>query len=194
MKNSIQNDGVGIFTKLLYFIVLPSGKSSDYCGNFTTYVMRILMVCLGNICRSPLAEGILRKKLSDADVPGIEVDSAGTSGHHAGENPDPRSVRNARKNGVDISGIVSRKFRVEDFDRFDRIFVMDHSNYKDVMAMARTPIHRDKVQLLLNCAHPGKNKAVPDPWYGGDEGFQEVFELVECACDALVEAIKKEMR
>ena len=154
--------------------------------------MKILMVCLGNICRSPLAEGILRKKLNEAGLKHITVDSAGTSGHHAGENPDPRSIRNAKKNGVDISGIVSRKFSVEDFDRFDRIYVMDHSNYNNVLSLARNKADEQKVELLLNVLHPGKNKAVPDPWYGGDEGFQEVFELVDKACDALVEQLKKE--
>jgi protein-tyrosine phosphatase len=154
--------------------------------------MKILMVCLGNICRSPLAEGILRKKLNEAGLKHIEVDSAGTSGHHSGENPDPRSIRNAKKNGVDIADIVSRKFRADDFHRFDRIYVMDHSNYNNVLSLARNKEDQEKVELFLNVLHPGKNKAVPDPWYGGDEGFQEVFELVDKACDALVELLKKE--
>jgi protein-tyrosine phosphatase len=154
--------------------------------------MKILMVCLGNICRSPLAEGLLRKKLNEAGLKHIEVDSAGTSGHHAGENPDPRSVRNAKKNGVNIADIVSRKFREEDFERFDRIYVMDHSNYNNVLSLARHDEHREKVELFLNVLHPGKNKAVPDPWYGGEEGFQEVFELLDKTCDALVKQLQKE--
>lgn len=156
--------------------------------------MKILMVCLGNICRSPLAEGILRKKLNETGLTHIAVDSAGTSGHHSGENPDPRSIRNAKKNGVDISDIVSRKFSVNDFDRFDRIFVMDHSNYNNVISLARHDADREKVELFLNVLHPGRNKAVPDPWYGGDEGFQEVFELVDQACDALVKQLHEESR
>lgn len=148
------------------------------------------MVCLGNICRSPLAEGILRKKLDEAGITHVEVDSAGTSGHHSGENPDRRSVANARKNGVDISRLVSRKFNAADFDRFDWIFVMDHSNYSDVIALSRNDEHKQKVDLLLNLSHPGKNKAVPDPWYGGEEGFQLVYNLVDDACTVLIEKIK----
>ena len=155
--------------------------------------MKILMVCLGNICRSPLAEGILRKKLNETGITHITVDSAGTSGHHSGENPDPRSIRNAKKNGVDIADIVSRKFSVSDFDRFDRIYVMDHSNYNNVLSLARHEEDREKVELFLNVLHPGRNKAVPDPWYGGEEGFQEVFELVDQACDALVKQLQEEL-
>lgn len=152
--------------------------------------MKILMVCLGNICRSPLAEGVLRYKLREAGITHVSVDSAGTSGQHSGENPDSRSVSNARKNGVDISTIVSRKFGVEDFDKFDRIYVMDQSNYRDVMSLARSEEHRNKVELFLNISSPGKNKAVPDPWYGGDEGFQRVFDLVNETCAILVTELK----
>src|ERR1044072_5341879 len=121
------------------------------------YVMKILMVCLGNICRSPLAEGILRKKLQDAGIAHVHVDSAGTNGYHNGENPDPRSIKNAKKNGVDISGLISRKFTVADFDHFDRIYVMDQSNYRDVMALAKNETHTAKVDLFLNISFPGKN-------------------------------------
>lgn len=149
------------------------------------------MVCLGNICRSPLAEGILRKKLNDHRITWVEVDSAGTSGHHSGQNPDRRSIANAKKNGVDISQLISRKFTATDFDRFDRIYVMDHDNYSDVMALAKNEDHRGKVELFLNIAAPGKNRAVPDPWYGGEEGFQQVFELVNANCDALIAELKK---
>lgn len=149
------------------------------------------MVCLGNICRSPLAEGVLRHRLNAAGITHVEVDSAGTSGHHSGENPDPRSVRNAKKNGVDISMLVSRKFSAADFDRFDRIYVMDQSNYNNVMALARNDAHRKKVELFLNVSSPGRNKAVPDPWYGGEEGFQQVFDLIDEACTILVSEIQK---
>lgn len=152
--------------------------------------MKILMVCLGNICRSPLAEGVLRHKLNEAGITHIHVDSAGTSGHHSGENPDSRSVRNAKKNGVDISSLVSRKFTAADFDTFDRIYVMDQSNYNNVMMLASTDAHRNKVELFLNISSPGKNKAVPDPWYGGEEGFQDVFDLVNETCDVLVNELK----
>lgn len=122
----------------------------------------------------------------------MSVDSAGTSGHHSGENPDSRSVRNAKKNGVDISTIVSRKFTAADFDKFDRIYVMDQSNHRDVMNLARTEQDRNKVELFLNISSPGKNKAVPDPWYGGDEGFQRVFDLVNETCAILVDQIKSQ--
>jgi protein-tyrosine phosphatase len=152
--------------------------------------MKILMVCLGNICRSPLAEGVLRHKLNEAGITHVTVDSAGTSGQHAGENPDSRSVRNAKKNGVDISTLVSRKFSVADFDKFDRIYVMDQSNYRDVVNLANTDAQRSKVVLFLNISSPGKNKAVPDPWYGGDEGFQRVFDLVYETCCVLVNELK----
>ena len=159
-------------------------------GIFGIYDMRILMVCLGNICRSPLAEGILRKKLQEAEMNGIEVDSAGTSGYHSGENPDQRSVANAKKNGVDISGLVSRKFTANDFTLFDRIYVMDHSNHRDVLSLAKSEQDRSKVHLFLNVGFPGKNMAVPDPWYGGEQGFQEVFDLVNRNCDALVQELQ----
>lgn len=167
--------------------MVPSDITPYFC---IIYAMKILMVCLGNICRSPLAEGILRKKLDEAGITYVEVDSAGTSGYHSGENPDRRSVSNARKNGVDISKLISRKFTVVDFDRFDRIYVMDHSNYSYVIALAQHDTHREKVDLLLNVSHPGKNKPVPDPWYGGDEGFQLVFNLVDEACEKLVVELK----
>lgn len=122
----------------------------------------------------------------------MSVDSAGTSGQHAGENPDSRSVRNAKKNGVDISSIVSRKFNAGDFDKFDRIYVMDQSNYRDVMNLSHTEEQRNKVELFLNISSPGKNKAVPDPWFGGDEGFQRVFDLVDETCNILIDQIKSQ--
>jgi len=150
------------------------------------------MVCLGNICRSPLAEGILRHKLNEAGITHVEVDSAGTSGHHSGQNPDARSVRNAKKNGVDISKLVSRKFTAADFEKFDRIYVMDQSNYRDVLSLTRDENHHAKVDLFLNISFPGKNRAVPDPWYGGEEGFQNVFDLVNDACHTLVRKIKSD--
>lgn len=147
------------------------------------------MVCLGNICRSPVAEGVLRHKAAQHNLP-IEVDSAGTSGFHEGESPDRRSADNTRKNGIDISGQRSRPFSVADFDAFDRIFVMDESNHRNVLAMAQSSTHEAKVELLLNLAYPGSNMAVPDPYYGGTDGFQKVFDLIAEACDVLVEDYK----
>ncbi len=154
--------------------------------------MKILMVCLGNICRSPLAEGVLRHKLEEAGIAGVHVDSAGTSDWHAGEHPDRRSMENAAAHGVDISKLVSRQFVTDDFDRFDRIYVMDSSNYRDVMALARHAEDEKKVALLLNMKWPGKNMAVPDPYFGGEDGFEKVFCLVEEACLAIVGDIRRD--
>lgn len=148
------------------------------------------MVCLGNICRSPLAEGVLRHKLEQAGLAHIQVDSAGTSGWHNGEHPDARSVRNAKEHGINISKLVSRKFTVHDFDEFDRIYVMDASNFRDVTALAKSEIHLGKVDFLLNAKWPGKNMAVPDPYYSGEDGFEKVFRLVEEACDAITAELK----
>lgn len=142
---------------------------------------KVLMVCLGNICRSPLAEGILRSKI---DTSLIEVDSAGTAGYHVGNPPDPRSVAVARKYQIDISGQRCRRFMREDFERFDHIFVMDQSNYQDVTELAEASEHFDKVRLLLEEIETGPSE-VPDPYYGGDSGFDYVFDLIDQACNAL---------
>jgi protein-tyrosine phosphatase len=152
----------------------------------------ILMVCLGNICRSPLAEGILRHELERAGITDVRVDSAGTGSWHAGEHPDKRATRNAKAHGIDISKLVARQFTEEDFERFDRIYVMDSSNHRDVLRLAKTDAHHAKVELLLNAKWPGKNKAVPDPYFGGEEGFENVFHLVEEACKVIVEDLRRE--
>ena len=153
-------------------------------------MQKILMVCLGNICRSPVAEGIMRKIALDAELE-VEIDSAGTSGYHNGENPDPRSVSNAKKNGVDISNLKSRKFIAADFDRFDHILVMDDNNYRSVLQLAMDEKNIKKVDYLLNKLYPGKNKSVPDPYFGGENGFEDVFRLIEGACMAFAEELKK---
>ncbi len=147
------------------------------------------MVCLGNICRSPLAEGILRHKLKESGILDLKVDSAGTSNYHIGEHPDSRSIKNAKNHGIDISKLRARQFTVADFNSFDQIYVMDSSNYKDVMAITRNNSDREKVELLLNLKWPGKNMAVPDPYYGDGDGFEKVFHLVEQACDEIVKMI-----
>lgn len=141
--------------------------------------MKILMVCLGNICRSPLAEGVLRH-LSEQEGLGWEIDSAGTGDWHVGHPPDPRSVQVARRNGIDISKLRGRQFSVQDFDDFDRIFVMDLNNYRDVLRKARTDADREKVQLLLEHQQP-----VPDPWYD-DALFDPVYNLISDACRRIV--------
>ena len=149
---------------------------------------KILMVCLGNICRSPLAEGILKAKINERGLPHI-VDSAGTSSKHIGEPPDERMIQTALKHGVDISIQRSRQFRVEDFDYFDNIYVMDSSNYKNVTRQCRNNRDREKVDHLLNAINPDMNQPVPDPWYGGEEGFETVYSLVEEACENIVQTL-----
>lgn len=140
------------------------------------------MVCLGNICRSPLAEGILKSKI---DSSRIYVDSAGTGGWHAGELPDPRSIAVARKYDIDITDQRARKFDRSDFDLFDYIFVMDNSNKQDVLKLNNYNDANHKVQLILDEIFPGENVDVPDPYYGGDDGFEQVFKMLEEACESI---------
>jgi len=152
--------------------------------------MKILMVCLGNICRSPIAEGLMRRKIITYNLK-AEVDSAGTGGWHAGEPPDPRMTKVALKKGTDIRNQRARKFTYNDFAEFDRIYVMDNSNYRDVMAMAKTTEDKRKVSLLLDVVFPNENMEVPDPYYGGDQGFEHVYSLVDTACEAIANKLKK---
>ena len=147
--------------------------------------MHILMVCLDNICRSPLAEGIMQEKIAIAGLDWA-VDSAGTGGWHAGDTPDARSVMTAREMDIDISMQRARKFVVSDFDRFDHILVMDSQNMVDVLRLARHDDDRKKVELIMNFAHPDRNINVPDPYYGGHDGFQNVFQMLDTACDAFL--------
>ncbi len=140
------------------------------------------MVCLGNICRSPLAHGILESKVEESK---IFVDSAGTSGYHAGELPDSRSIAVAKKNNIDITNQRSRKFVSDDFDNFDLIYVMDESNYHNVISLAKNKEQRDKVHLILNELYPFENKEVPDPYYGGKSGFDNVFEMLDKSCEII---------
>jgi protein-tyrosine phosphatase len=120
----------------------------------------------------------------------ITVDSAGTSNYHIGQNPDPRSVENAKKKGLDISKLKARQFSRADFDRFDHIYVMDISNYNDVMELARDDQDRKKVELILNALYPDSNMSVPDPYYGGDHGFDNVFMLLDNACEVIAGSLK----
>lgn len=148
--------------------------------------MKILMVCLGNICRSPLAEGILQEKIEARDLP-WEVDSAGTSGWHNGDPPDPRSIEIARVNNIDISGQKSRKFRSIDIDHFDRILVMDDQNLRDILKYCHTPEEKEKVKKIMSY-HPGTPHIdVPDPYFG-TFGFEQVYEMLDQACNHLIEA------
>lgn len=140
------------------------------------------MICLGNICRSPLAEGILKSKV---DPEKVQVDSAGTGNWHVGNPPDPRSIAVAHKNNIDISDQVCRQFKISDFDTYDIIYVMDNSNKEDILALAKNEEHRKKVKLLLNEILPGENVDVPDPYYGGPTGFDSVFKMIDQACDKI---------
>lgn len=146
--------------------------------------MKILMVCLGNICRSPLAEGIMKQKIREAELDWM-VDSAGTGHWHAGQLPDRRSIVTAGQHGIDITDQRARQFQILDFERFDKIFVMDTQNLRDVLRLARTEEHRAKVELMLNQIHPGQDRSVPDPYYD-DDGFEEVFQMLDRACEAFV--------
>jgi len=147
---------------------------------------KVLMVCLGNICRSPLAEGILKSKIFSFKA---FVDSAGTGAYHVGEKPDIRSIAIANKNGIDISNQRARKFTVEDFDMFDIIYVMDNSNYKNVISLARNEQDSAKVKLILNEVFPNEDLDVPDPYYGGEFGFKNVYDMLNEACDIISKKI-----
>lgn len=140
------------------------------------------MVCLGNICRSPLAEGILKSKTHSFER---TVDSAGTGASHVDELPDRRSIAIANKNGIDITSQRARKFLVEDFDKFDIIYVMDNSNYENVTKLARNEADKSKVKLILNEIFPNENLDIPDPYYGGSFGFKNVYEMLDEACDII---------
>ncbi len=148
---------------------------------------KILMVCLGNICRSPLAEGILQSKLSENE---FLVDSAGTGAWHAGELPDKRSIAVAKKYGIDLTNQRARQFTISDFEEFDFIYVMDKSNYNNVIQLAKSEEDKQKVNLILNVDSTTKNQEVPDPYYGGDNGFEHVFQLLDKACNKIANNLK----
>lgn len=148
--------------------------------------VKVLMVCLGNICRSPLAEGILQAKLPKNYI----VDSAGTANYHVGTAPDKRSVVTAKKFGVDISQQKCRQISKSDFENFDYIYVMDVSNYKNVLAIAPNEEAKQKVKIILNELHPDKNLEVPDPYYGDMQGFEDVYKMLDEVCEVIASKIK----
>lgn len=144
------------------------------------------MVCLGNICRSPLAEGILTSKTTNTD---IIVDSAGTAGYHIGSPPDIRSIEIADKYGIDLKKQRARQFTRNDFDNFNIIYAMDINNYRDLRALARNQQEKRKVCMILNEITPDLFESVPDPYYGGKNGFQDVYNMLDKACHKIATQI-----
>ena len=153
--------------------------------------MKVLMVCLGNICRSPLAEGILEKKINENGLD-VSVDSAATSDYHVGDKPDPRSISKAAEYGIDITAQRGRQIQKSDFQEFDRIFVMDTSNYSNTVALTNKIEEIDKVEMILNLITPSSNKSVPDPYFGGEDGFENAYRLLDAACDVIIKQLKDE--
>jgi protein-tyrosine phosphatase len=152
--------------------------------------MKILMVCLGNICRSPLAEGILQDKVKKANLD-WEIDSAGTNGYHAGEAPHKLSQKVAKLHGIDISNQKARRFVAEDFLKFDKIYAMAEDVVEEMHRIARNKFDPKKVELLMNELYPGKNKDVPDPWSGPESGYHTAYTMIDEACDAIIKNAEK---
>jgi protein-tyrosine phosphatase len=151
--------------------------------------MKILMVCLGNICRSPIADGLLRQKVNEEHLD-VEVDSAGTIGLHAGSAPDSRMIATAKNRGTDISFLKARQFTVADFELFDVIFAMDKNNKRDILSLAKTAKDKQKVHLLLSEISDQEEANVPDPYYGTSKDFEHVYELVDKATNTIIQKIK----
>ena len=150
----------------------------------------ILFVCLGNICRSPMAEGILCHKAEKGGLK-LKIDSAGTESFHVGENPDRRAITIAKEHGIDISKLVARQINQDDFVTFDLILVADTQVYNEVIGIARNETDKKKIDFIMNLDHPDSNTAVPDPYYGGMDEFEKVFQMLDKACDALIEKLEK---
>jgi len=148
--------------------------------------MKILMVCLGNICRSPLAEGILQQKAFEAGL-NWSVESAGTNSYHIGEAPHPLSQKVAKLHGIDICQQRARRFVAEDFDRFDKIYALANDVMSDIRHIAKTKFDPAKADLLMNELYPGRDMDVPDPWYGPEPGYHEVYALLDKVCSSIIE-------
>jgi len=149
--------------------------------------MKILMVCLGNICRSPLAEGILAHKTKHLN---FEIDSAGTAAYHVGKLPDSRSIEIAEKYNIDLSQQRARQFSRADFDAFDIIYAMDTNNYAHLISLSSNETERKKVRMILNEINPNACESVPDPYYGGGDGFQKIYDMLDKVCDKIVQNIE----
>lgn len=148
------------------------------------------MVCLGNICRSPLADGLLRQKVKDNSL-SIVVDSAGTSALHEGEKPDSRMIDVSMKFGTDLNSLRSRPITKDDLDNFDFIYTMDRSNYWDVLNMCSTKEQEEKIIPILDLIYPNENQSVPDPYFGGEQGFVNVYKMLDLATDKIILNFKK---
>ncbi len=153
--------------------------------------MKILMVCLGNICRSPLAESILQKKAAAAGLD-WQIDSAGTNGYHTGEAPHRLSQKVARLHGIDISRQRARDFVPADFDRFDKIYAMAADVISDIQYQAGKKFDPSKTELIMNEVHPGRNEDIPDPWYGTEPDYHAVYELLDEATNAIIKRYRNE--
>ncbi len=148
------------------------------------------MVCLGNICRSPLADALLQKKI-DSNGLNHSVDSAGTCDNHIGQSPDLRMTSTAESYGLSIDHLRARQFEVADFDNFDLIYAMDDSNYQNILSLSRSSEDENKVKMILDESHPGMKLEVPDPYFGGDRGFIEVYKLLDNATDCIMKKLNK---
>lgn len=153
--------------------------------------MKILMVCLGNICRSPLAEGILQDKVFKSGLT-WSIESSGTNSYHTGEPPHPLSQKVAKLNGIDISKQRARRFTVSDFDMYDKIYALAKDVMEDIRRIAKNKYDESKVDLLMNELYPGKNMDVPDPYYGTEAGYHEVYKMIDEVCDSIIEKASAE--
>lgn len=150
------------------------------------------MVCLGNICRSPLAEGIMQHHVNNSGLDWI-IDSAGTGGYHIGEQPHILSQKVSLQNGIAIGNQKARQFVPDDMVNFDRIYVMDEDNYADVQRLSGTLWNAKKTHYLLDVLYPGEKKGVPDPWYGTEKDFHSVFGLINKACEKIIENYQQQL-
>ncbi|HXH04072.1 MAG TPA: low molecular weight protein-tyrosine-phosphatase [Candidatus Competibacteraceae bacterium] len=156
-------------------------------------MIKVLMVCMGNICRSPTAEGVLRRKLlQDGLHQRVLVDSAGTHSYHIGSPPDRRSQEAALRRGIDLSGLRARQVAAEDLERFDYILAMDQDNLAHLLTLSRSVQQREKIRLLLEFAPEVGEQEVPDPYYGGVVGFERVLDLIEQASVGLIRHLRRQ--